>query len=52
MAERTVRYVADCLGCNARPTFTDYEERARWVGHHRVTTGHRVALYLMAPHEE
>jgi hypothetical protein len=44
-----VWYVAACTGCDARPKFGDYEERARWVGEHRVTTGPHVNMYLEKP---
>lgn len=46
-----VLYVADCLDCEARPTFSDYEDRSNWVGHHRVQTGHTVHCYISKPEE-
>lgn len=40
-----ISFVADCRGCESRPTFHEHHERAAWVGKHRVTTGHTVDMY-------
>jgi hypothetical protein len=47
-----VKFMAKCLGCKEPATawaFGSYEERANWVGQHRVSTGHSVKQWLQAP---
>jgi ribosome modulation factor len=40
-------YIAECIDCERMVMpFTDYEERATWVGKHRVATGHRVHMRM------
>lgn len=49
MSEETVVYAARCAGgCRHRPVwvFSDYQERADWVGKHRTTTGHDVDVWI------
>lgn len=49
-----VLYMAQCLGCKEPKTpwqFGTYEERANWVGKHRVSTGHSVDMWIQKPDE-
>lgn len=44
--------MAKCLNCEKPETpwaFSDYIERANWVGEHRTRTGHSVEMWLGAP---
>jgi hypothetical protein len=43
---KQVAYFANCRACETIRTFTDYEERAQWVGTHRVRTGHTVGMWI------
>lgn len=53
MSEARVYNMAQCRDCPAdkggwERAFSTHEERALWVGKHRVTTGHRVHMWLEA----
>lgn len=37
--------IAECAECQVKIPFRDYEQRAGWVGKHRVSTGHTVRQY-------
>ena len=37
-------YMAKCEQCGSDIPFTDYQERAHWVGGHRTGTGHKVQM--------
>lgn len=53
MTEARVYNMAQCRDCppdkgGHERAFNDHEERAQWVGRHRLTTAHRVAMWLEA----
>jgi hypothetical protein len=53
MTEARVYHMAQCKGCPAdsgghERAFETHEDRAVWVGKHRVTTGHAVGMWLEA----